>query len=48
MKQINKRDVFIFVGMVLIGTGLWFWFGFGPALSVPGAIIAALGIFGGD
>lgn len=43
-KKIDRQDVFILLGLVLLGIGLFFWFGLGPALAVPGAIITFLGV----
>ena len=37
-------DVFIILGLVLIGTGLFFWYGLGPALTVIGALMLILGV----
>ena len=46
MEKIEKADVFVFLGLILIGTGLFLWFGLGPALTIDGAIIVILAIFG--
>jgi hypothetical protein len=45
--KVEATDIFIFTGLILIGVGLFFWFGIGPALSVPGALLLAIGFFGG-
>ena len=37
-------DLSLLVGLALVGTGLFFWFGVGPALSIPGAVVLCLGI----
>ena len=40
----SKRDGIIISGLVLMGAGLFFWFGLGPALTVPGAVLAFMGV----
>ena len=45
--KIEKTDVFIFLGLVLTGTGLFFWFGHGIALTVVGILLLGIGFFGG-
>jgi len=47
LKSIEASDVFIFLGLVLIGTGLFFWLGLGISLTVEGILIFGLGFFGG-
>jgi len=39
-------DVLIFIGLVLIGIGLFFWLGRGVALSVSGALVLLIGVAG--
>jgi len=41
---ISKPDIFIAVGLSLLGTGLFIWFSVGVSLSVLGAIFLSLGI----
>ena len=45
--KIEATDVFIFLGLVLIGTGLFFWFGHGVALTVVGFLLLGIGFFSG-
>lgn len=40
----SVSDVLILLGLVLIGTGLFFWFGKGVALAVDGALVLLMGI----
>jgi len=40
----SKRDGIIVTGLILMGVGLFFWFGPGPALAVPGAVLAVMGV----
>ena len=47
LKKIEASDVFIFLGLVLIGTGLFFCAGLGISLTVEGLILFGLGFFGG-
>lgn len=47
LNKIEASDVFIFLGLVLIGTGLFFWLGLGISLTVEGILIFGLGFFGG-
>ena len=42
--RISISDVFILMGLVLIGTGLFFWFGIGPAIAVDGALMLLIGV----
>ena len=37
-------DVIIFIGLVLLGTGLFFCFSLGVSLAVVGALVFLLGI----
>jgi hypothetical protein len=46
-KAVDTSDVFIFLGLVLIGTGLFFWCGKGIALTVVGSLLFLLGFIGG-
>lgn len=45
---VEKRDILIILGLISLGMGLFLWFGIGPSLAATGAIISALGIFGGE
>lgn len=46
LKEVEKSDVFIFSGLALLGTGLFLFLGLGISLSVIGAVILAIGLFG--
>ena len=46
-KKIEATDVFIFIGLSLIGVGLFFWLGLGVSLTVIGALFILMGFFGG-
>ena len=39
-------DILILLGLVLLGTGLFFSLGLGVALTVDGALVVAMGIAG--
>lgn len=43
----DRWDVLCVLGLVFLNAGLWIWFGLGPALSVVGALLLALGVLGG-
>ena len=43
---IEMRDIFIIIGLSSVGAGLYFWFGLGQALTVVGAVILLLSVFG--
>ena len=45
MNRIDFSDVLIFLGLSLLGVGLFFWFGLGVALSVDGALLFGLGVW---
>ncbi|MCP4568399.1 MAG: hypothetical protein GY841_12550 [FCB group bacterium] len=47
IKKIDISDVFMFLGLVLIGIGLFFWFGIGPALAIPGGLLLCMGYLAG-
>ena len=47
LKKIDATDVFQFIGLVLIGTGLYFWCGIGISLTVVGFLLLGLGFFSG-
>jgi len=40
----TKSDYLIFMGLVLLGTGLFFWLGKGVAMAVVGALVVAMGV----
>jgi len=40
----DARDVLIAAGLSLLGVGLYFWFGLGPALAIPGGVITLISI----
>ena len=50
MEDSNKigilADFFILSGFASLGAGLFFWFGSGVSLTVLGAILLAMGIYG--
>jgi len=39
-------DIAILGGLSLLGIGLFFWYGLGPALAIPGGVILLLGVIG--
>ena len=45
--NVEKADIFIFLGLVLTGAGLFLWFGIGPALAITGALLFLMGFFSG-
>lgn len=45
MKRIDFSDVLIFMGLSLLGAGLFFWFGLGVALTIDGALLIGLGVW---
>jgi len=47
LSKIEASDVLIFLGLVLIGTGLFFWLGKGVALTVVGTLLLCMGFLGG-
>ena len=47
LKKIEATDVFIFIGLSMIGTGLFFWFGHGVSLTTVGALFFLMGFFSG-
>jgi hypothetical protein len=40
----DAADILIFLGLILLGVGLFFWFGLGVALAVDGAVILIYGM----
>ena len=44
LKNFDMSDGFVFLGLPLIGTGLFFWFGLGVSLTVSGAVLLFLGV----
>ena len=47
IKEIEKTDVFTFIGLGLLGVGLYFCAGIGVSLSVIGSILFCMGYFAG-
>lgn len=47
LKKIDATDVFQFIGLVLIGTGLYFCAGLGISLTVVGVLLLSMGFFSG-
>jgi len=45
-KNIGSYVIFMFIGCILIGSGLFLLYGLGLSLSVIGAIFFSLGVFG--
>ena len=45
--KIEATDIFIFIGLSMIGAGLFFWIGHGVALTVVGFLLLCIGFFGG-
>ena len=45
--KIEATDIFIFIGLSMIGAGLFFWFGHGIALTVVGFLLLGIGFFSG-
>ncbi len=43
--QFDPRDLILWSGLALIGTGLWLWTGIGPALTSVGVILFLLGFW---
>ena len=46
-KEVDASDVFIFLGLVLTGMGLFFSYGRGVALTVVGLLLFLMGFFAG-
>lgn len=46
-KSIQKSDVFFFMGLPMLGIGLFFWFGLGVSLTSIGALLVCIGFFAG-
>jgi hypothetical protein len=44
--DIESRDVFLFMGLCLLGVGLYCWFGCGPAFAGVGLVLLIFGVFG--
>jgi len=42
--KLTISDVFLFLGLVLTGTGLFFWFNLGISLTIVGAVLLILGV----
>ena len=47
IKEIEKTDVFTFIGLGSMGVGLYFCAGIGVSLSVIGSILFCMGYFAG-
>ena len=48
MKNLIKgQDIIMFLGLILLGIGLFFWFGLGVSLSVVGTLLFCMGFFAG-
>lgn len=47
MKNIDKDDILIFLGLILLGVGLFFCSGLGIALTVIGILLFGMGFFSG-
>ena len=45
LKEIAITDVFQFLGLVLIGTGLFLFVGLGISLTVVGVLLLLMGFF---
>lgn len=45
MRRVDGRDVLVLLGIVLVGTGLWY-FDWRIALITVGVVLAALGLIG--
>ena len=45
-KYIDKSDYLIFLGLLILGTGLYLQFGQGMALTVVGSIVTVAGFIG--
>ena len=46
MKKIEATDIFQFIGLSMIGGGVYFCFGHGWALIASGVLLLAIGFFG--
>lgn len=46
VKPSTLLDICIFIGLSLIGMGLFFWFGIGPALTGIGGLFLGFGVWG--
>jgi|GEM_PF-2848830 len=46
LKQVDQSDYLIFLGLLILGSGLYLWFGPGIALSVVGGIVTVAGFIG--
>lgn len=44
--KIEKTDIIIIIGLLLLGVGLFLWFEVGVSLSAVGSILLFLGVFG--
>jgi len=47
LSEIEKTDVFTFIGLTSLGVGLYLWVGIGVSLSVIGSILFCMGYFAG-
>ena len=46
IKSIDFRDALIFLGLVFSGTGLFLWFNLGVSLTIIGAALLLISLFG--
>jgi hypothetical protein len=46
LKDIDSRDVIIFAGLILATIGMALAFGIGISLTICGAAVALIGLFG--
>lgn len=47
IKQIEISDVLQFLGLILLGIGLFLWISLGVSLSLVGFMLFLVGFFGG-
>jgi len=45
MKKIDIADVLIFLGVGLLGIGIYLWFGIAISLAVNGGILLMVGLY---
>ena len=43
---VDRYDLTCLAGLAMLLAGLWVWFGTGPALTVAGGLVLALGVAG--
>jgi len=44
--NVERTDIIILVGLILLGIGLFLWLGLGVSLTVAGSVLLLLGVFG--